>query len=129
MSLSSLFSGSAYLSQSYYRWRDDSSDFDTDAGWLAAENTDIANISKNQTIRLRMKVENPSTEIYDEATRFQLQWTQTTGSCSSSLSWVDISVASDDWEMVDTPHISPNAETSANAFLSNPTPNTHLQSE
>ena len=82
VSLSSLFSGSAYLSQSYYRWRDDSSDFDTDAGWLAAENTDIANISKNQTLRLRMKVENPSTEIYDEATRFQLQWAQTTGSCS-----------------------------------------------
>jgi hypothetical protein len=129
VSLSSLFSGSAYLSQSSYRWRDDSSDFDTDTWWLAGESIDISNISKDDTIRLRMKVENPSINSYDSNTKFELQWAQTAWSCSSGLSWEWISTPWDSWEMVDTSHISPNAQVSVSEFLSNAGWNTHIQSE
>lgn len=129
VNLLSLFSTDGFLSQSTYRFRDDSSDFDTNAGWIAAENTDISNISKNQTIRLRTKIENTSWESYDNASRFELEWAQTWWSCNSGLSWTSISDTGDAWEMVDSPHISPNAETSATVLLSNPLWNTHLQSE
>jgi len=129
VSLTSLFSWGAYLSQSVYRWRDDSTDFETNGWWLAGENTDIANISKNETIRLRMKVENPWDTSYDTSSQFELQWSETTGSCSSGLSWNSMDALSDDLEMVDSPHISPNAEVSAISLLTNPSWNTHIQSE
>lgn len=129
VSLSTLFTGTAYLSQPYYRWKDDTSDFGSNTWWLAAENTNISNVWKDETLRLRMKVENPSTETYANDTQFELQWAQTSWSCSNWLSWTAIGTASDAWEMVDTPHISPNAETSTGVFLSNPWGLTHILSE
>jgi len=127
--LSTLFTWSAYLSQPSYRWRDDSSDFDANTGWLASENSSIANVWKWDAIRLRMKVENTSGFVYDTDSQFELQWAETSTSCSSGLSWNTISDTADAWEMVDTPHISPNAETSNTQFLSNTLPNAHIQSE
>lgn len=127
--LASLFSTTAYLSQLSYRWRDDNSDFDVDAGWLASENTNISNVSKDETLRLRMKVENTSWYTYNTDSRFEIQWAETSSTCLSSLSWTSISDANDDWEMVDTSHISPNAETSSTQLLANISGNTHLQSE
>lgn len=129
VSLSSLFTGQAYLSQPSYRWRDDSQDFGTNSWWLAAENTDISNIVKWETLRLRMKVENPSTEIYTNDTQFELQWAQTAGSCTSSLTWTSIGDASDAWEMVDSAYISPNGETGTWVFLANTWGSTHIESE
>jgi len=129
VSLLSLFAWDAFLSQGTYRFRDDSSDFDNGSWWIAGESTDIANISKNQTIRLRTKIENTWVENYDDASRFELQWSETSWSCNSWLSWTSISESNDAWEMVDTPHISPNAESSAIPLLSNPSWNIHIQSE
>lgn len=129
VSLKSLFSGAGYLSQPSYRWRDDSTDFSSDGGWLANENTDISNISKNETVRLRMKVENPSVNSYDTLTQFKLQWAETAGTCSSGLLWNNMEVTGDEWEMIDSVHISPNAETSATQLLSNVSWNTHIISE
>ena len=85
VNLFSLFSGGAYFSQSLYRWRDDSTDFDIDWWWLAAENTDISNMEKGDTLRLRMKVENPSIVSYDTSSQFEIQWAKTWGNCSSGL--------------------------------------------
>ena len=76
-----------------------------------------------------MKVENPTTVSYDDDIVFQLQWAQTSGSCTSGLTWTDISTTNDAWEMVDTEHISPNGQISANQFLTNSSGNTHIQSE
>ncbi len=129
VNLFSLFEWGAYFSQSAYRWRDDTGDFNSATWWLAAENTDITDIEKNETIRLRMKVENPWVVSYDELTQFELQWAKTWGNCSSSLIWTSMDVASDDWEMVDTSNISPNAETSATILLDNSWGSTHIQSE
>lgn len=129
VNLLSLFSSDGFLSQWEYRFRDDSSDFDDNAWWLAPENTDISNISKNQTIRWRTKIENTSWQNYNTASRFELQWAETVWSCSSWLSWNSISSLGDAWEMVDTPNISPNAETSLAQLLSNPWGNTHIRSE
>lgn len=129
VSLMSLFSGNAFLSQSSYRWRDNSIDFDSDGWWLAWENNDISNISKNDTIRLRTKVENPSSAVYETASQFELQWAETLGSCSSGLTWTSMDSASDDWEMVDSAFISPNAEISTTQLLTNPSLHTHIRSE
>jgi len=129
VSLTSLFEGTAYLSQPSYRWRDDSGDFDTNSGWLAPENTEITEVSKNEILRLRMKVENPSNSIYDDDVRFELQWAKWQNSCAGGLSWNSISSSWDDWEMIDSAYISPNGETSSTQLLSNPLSNVHLQSE
>jgi len=129
VNLFSLFSGGAFLSQSQYRWRDDSIDFDSDGWWIASENTDISNFSRNDTLRLRMKVENPWDDSYDQDTQFEFQWSKTSGACTPNLTWHPISDANDDWKMVDTSHISPNAETSWTILLSNSWSNTHIQSE
>ena len=129
VSLFSLFSGGWYFSQSHYRWRDDSSDFDVNSGWLWTEDTLISNVSKNEILRLRMKVENPGAVSYGSDSQFELQWAESTGSCTAGLSWNSMDIIDDAWEMVDTSHISPNAETSATLLLSNPLLNTHLQSE
>ena len=76
-----------------------------------------------------MKVENTSGFTYDNDSQFQLQWAETSASCNSGLSWNSISDTNDEWEMVDTSHISPNAQTSSVQLISNTLPNTHLQSE
>lgn len=129
VSLTSLFTGGEYLSQSIYRWRDDSTDFESDGGWLASEDTDISNFAKNEIIRLRMKVENPWTDSYDALTQFELQWSESNWTCNSWLTWTSMDVGSDDWELADSVHISPNAEISPISLLSNPWGNIHLQSE
>jgi len=127
--LSTLFAGEWFLWQTSYRWRDDSSDFDDDAGWLAPENSVISNIMKNTTLRVRMKVQNTSWFVYESDSRFELQWAQTSDSCVSGLTWSSISTSWDAWEMVDTSHIAPNAESSATTLLTNVWWNTHIQSE
>lgn len=129
VNLQSLFSWSGYLSQTSYRWKDDSSDFDVDSWWLASENTSISNVWKNETLRLRMKVENTSWFLYDVDSQFELQWSETSQSCSGISSWESIGTPNDAWEMVDTPNISPNAEVSSIQLLSNILGNIHLQSE
>jgi len=92
-------------------------------------NTDISNIEKNTTLRLRTKVENPWAVDYEQASGFELQWAQTSLNCSAWLSWQSIGAPWDAWEMVDTPFISPNAEIWTAQLLSNPSANIHLQSE
>lgn len=129
VSLTSLFSGSAYLSQPSYRWRDDSSDFDTNAWWLANENAAINDVEKNETLRLRMKVENPGNSAYLNSTQFELQWAEANWICNWGLSWNSISSSWDAWEMIDSAYISPNGETSSTVLLDNSGGNTHIQSE
>ncbi len=129
VNLQSLFVWNGYLSQPSYRWRDDSSDFDQNTWWLAAENTGISNIKKNETVRLRMKVENTSWFLYTDASQFELQWAETSQTCSSISSWESISAPNDSWEMLDSSHISPDGENSATQLLSNSAWNTHIQSE
>jgi hypothetical protein len=129
VSLSSLFSGGGYFSQNQYRWRDDVSDFDVNAWWLAAENTDITDIEKGETLRLRMKVENPGDGSYDSVSQFEVQWARTAGSCNGGLPWTSMDVSWDDWEMADSSHISPNAESSSTQLLTNAGWNTHILSE
>lgn len=129
VSLTSLFSGSAYLSQPSYRWRDDSSDFDTNAWWLAAQNIAINDVGKNETLRLRMKVENPWSISYWNDSQFELQWAETSWICNWGLSWNSISNSGDAWEMIDSAYISPNGETSSTVLLDNSLWNTHVQSE
>lgn len=127
--LDTLFTGAAYLTQPSYRWRDDSSDFESGSWWLASENISISNIEKWQKLRLRMKVQNPSSFVYDTDSQFELQWAQTASTCSNGLSWSSIDSAWSAFTMFDSSFISPNGETSTVSLLTNPSSLSHILSE
>lgn len=130
INLQSLFSNNPWIEQTHSRWRDNSVDFETDAGWFSSEDTPLQDIKKGETVRLRFALSNNAINPYTTDSRFELQWSENTGwTCNSRLTWESIATTWDAWEMVDTPFISPNAESSIWFLLANLEGNTMLSSE
>jgi len=111
--------------QLHFRWRDNSTDLNTSGGWLdgAVDDSNAINdISKNTTYRLRINIANTGALIETTSRTYEIQYAEKTGdSCGSitSTSWIGIGDASDEFDMVDTTHISPDGETIASGSLLN----------
>jgi len=106
--------------QQAYRWRDDSVDLNTTGGWLAAENTTIADQAKNTDLRLRFRVANHGTTPEDADRTYELQFAQKITSCAAAGSWVGVSNSSTDgFELYASGNISPDGESTSGSLLSN----------
>lgn len=130
VNIDSLFTKKPFMSQIHYRWKDNSADFDTSLWWLAAENTQINNITKWENLRLRMSVANIWDLTFSGSTQLKMQWWDAVWeTCSSISTWNNIDNANDPWEMLSTSEITPNWETSSVALMNNTESYTHLLSE
>lgn len=110
--------------QMHYRWRNDESDVNTDpatgSDWLAAEDTEITSVVKNDIIRLRTSVANQESSTESASRTYELQWGDKYGlsSCSEITTWTGVGDGSDEFAMVDTAHIT-NGESITSGFLAN----------
>ena len=90
--------------QSHFRWRDDSTALNTDGGWLAAEDSNaIGDIDKLEDLRLRVEIDNDSTNN-GGAKAYRLEWATKSTTCSAATGWTRVDTASDDWAMITTTH-------------------------
>ncbi len=109
--------------QQIYRWRDDSVDVNSDGGWLAAEDTTLADQDKNTSLRLRMRIANHGTTPEDAAREYELQFSERSSSesCSDVSAWIGVSDSSTDaFELYSSIHINPDQELLTTSLLSNP---------
>lgn len=109
--------------QQIYRWRDDSTDVNSDGGWLAAENTNPATRAKNQSTRLRLRIANHGTTPEDAARQYELQFAPRTAAndCSFAIGWTGVADNSlDAFELFNSANISPDGELLTTGILSNP---------
>lgn len=108
--------------QQAFRWRDDSTDVNSDGGWLAAENGSIAAQEKRTSLRLRFRVANHGSTPEDAARTYELQFGSKVGSaaCSDVVSWTGVSdSSSDEFELFSSTHITPDGELLTGNLLSN----------
>jgi hypothetical protein len=108
--------------QQTFRWRDDTTDLNTSAGWLASEDSNISPQAKNTSLRLRLKAANFGTTPEDSGRTYELQYGSKTGlgSCSSVVSWVGLSDSGiDDFELYNSSHITPDGQNTTAGLLSN----------
>lgn len=117
--------------QLHFQWRDDTTALNTAGGFLGSEDSnEIDRISKNETIRLRVEVANKGTNDELDATAYELQFAEKTSSCSSITTWTGVEDSStDEFEMSDTTHISPDGQSLTPARLANTESYTFLGGE
>jgi len=111
-----------YTSQIHYRWRDDTTDLNSSGGWLAAEDSSsIGSMTKNTTYRIRMDIANIGLQDEDVGRTYELQWGDRYGlsACSAVSTWTGVGNATDEFEMADTVHISPDGESATGGLLTN----------
>ena len=118
--INSLFTSKPFMSQHHFRFRDDANDLDANSGWLASEDTEVEDIVKWDTVRLRMSLANRGTQVKSSDSQYRMQWWDAVAwNCSSVSTWNDIQTWGDAWDIVWTTHISPSPETSSNNYLAN----------
>ncbi len=118
--------------QLHFRWRNDTTDVNTSGGFLAGEDSNsIPDINKNETYRLRAEVANNGTAIEDAARQYELQWGDKTGlgSCGAISTWVGMSDASDEFDLVDSININPDGESLTPGLLTNSEGYTYVSGE
>jgi hypothetical protein len=93
----------ALLNQHDWQWFDQSSSIDPTVA-LAATNTSISNINIGDAVRLRMNIDVAEENISSSSQAFDLQYSTTTGVCTSSASWFDLgtSTAATAWRSATT---------------------------
>lgn len=108
--------------QQSFRWRDDSTDLNTDGGWLAAENTQLSPQDKQTNLRLRMRVANHGTTPEDAARTYELQFGSKQGSsmCSDITVWTGVGDnTNDEFAMFASGYITPDGQLVTSGLLSN----------
>ncbi|HIA92232.1 TPA: hypothetical protein EYO12_03940 [Candidatus Saccharibacteria bacterium] len=116
--------GTPIMSQTHFRWRDDTTDLNSSGGYLAAEDSNaISSIEKNTNYRLRIAAANTGTGVDTVARSYELQFGRITSSeatCSAITTWTGLNdSATDAFEIAETPYISPDGEATNPALLAN----------
>ncbi len=94
LNLSSIAGSAPDTAQLHFRWRDDSTDLNTDGGWLATEDTSITGVLKENPYRIRIAVANTG-ELDEVAARtYEIQYGEKESSCSNISSWIGIADSS-----------------------------------
>lgn len=95
----------AILEQSHYHWRNDNG---TEAGATSAtggvEDTDITNVKRIETQRLRMEVSNEGSTS-TVPTVFTLEYAERSGSCAASSGWQPVGTVGGAWVMSDSVYL------------------------
>ena len=120
---------SEYNTQLHYRWRDDTTDLNTDGGWLAAEDTAFDSAARNTTYRLRVAAANVGETAEASAKTYELQWGELVTTCGAISTWTGLSDASDEFDLVTTTHITPDGESTTGALLANAESYTYVNGE
>ncbi len=102
-------------------WRDDSTDLNTVGGTLAIEDSNaIGQIDRGVTRRVRIGVANLGNKAEDAARQYELEFGRKVTSCSAISTWTGVGDTADEFQMVDSIHISPDGESATAGLLSLP---------
>jgi hypothetical protein len=118
--------------QRHFRWRDDTTDLNTSGGWLAAEDSNaIGDVSKYETVRLRVSPAHIGSSMESAARTYELQWGDKTGraACDDISTWTGLADATDAFAMVGTANIDPDGETTSSGLLANSEGFTYVSGE
>ncbi len=118
------------IRQKHFRWRNDSTDLNSDGGWLAAEDVNGAGaIEVDDVLRLRLYVANEGNKTEAAPKTYELQYTEKNGSCAASGGWAGIGNASDAFEMRTTTHIDPDGQATTSGLFTNGEDYTRINGE
>lgn len=107
--------------QLHFIWRDDASDLNTLSGTLGVEDSNaIASIDRGVTRRIRIAVANLGAAAEDAGRQYELEFAPKVTTCAAVSSWTGVDDTTDEFQMVDSVHISPDGESSSTGFLTLP---------
>ncbi len=103
VNIASLFVTSFPVSkQLHFRWRDDSTELNTNGGWLAAEDDNSVGsiLDANTVYRLRTEVANTGTGAENSPKTYELQWGEKVTTCQAISAWTGVAdTAGDAFDM------------------------------
>ncbi|PIR48250.1 hypothetical protein COU80_05475 [Candidatus Peregrinibacteria bacterium CG10_big_fil_rev_8_21_14_0_10_55_24] len=104
--------GDPLTKQLHFRWRDDTAALNADSGWLAAQDTAIADVTQGETYRVRLSIANAGGAVEDPRS-YQLQFGERSTTCSAIGSWTNVGEGGGAFDMSDTAQFVNGAATTA----------------
>lgn len=99
------------LTQTHYHWRnDDGSESGATSATGGLEDTELAALSRETPVRLRMQVSNEGSTS-SLPTTFRLEYGTAAPTCDAVESWTDVDAADDDWNLFNSSNLTDGNDT------------------
>lgn len=113
VSIGSLITVDPNVRQKHFRWRDDSVGTNTNGGWLADEDAQLAtDVMVADVLRMRISVANIGNGVQAAAATYQLQYAAKSTTCSAATSWIAVDAAGGAYDMFDSAQVADGESTS-----------------